>query len=176
MRSTDDELGVITKISDAFKKSEIDYLIIGGIASVLHGVERATFDLDIAIPANQEVLAKVIGLVKKIGYRTVHDCKTKDFIKAIDDLTPQYILKRKCVHLRDRENKLFPLDLVPIDHGVLLSMKDDAITLPINKSTIFIASIEQLIKWKQEVGRPKDLQDIAELKKILKKLPKRYYD
>ena len=30
---------------------EVRYLVIGGIAAVLHGVPRATFDLDILIEA-----------------------------------------------------------------------------------------------------------------------------
>ncbi|MDY6874725.1 MAG: DUF6036 family nucleotidyltransferase [Chloroflexota bacterium] len=31
----------------SFQKHEVKYVIIGGIAAVLHGVPRATFDLDI---------------------------------------------------------------------------------------------------------------------------------
>ncbi len=35
----------------SFQRHEVKYLVIGGIASVLYGVPRATFDLDILIDA-----------------------------------------------------------------------------------------------------------------------------
>lgn len=34
------------------QRHEVRYIVIGGIAAVLHGVPRATFDLDILIDAN----------------------------------------------------------------------------------------------------------------------------
>ena len=38
----------------SFQKHEVKYLVIGGIAAVLHGVPRATFDLDILIEATPD--------------------------------------------------------------------------------------------------------------------------
>ena len=35
----------------SFQKHDVKYLVIGGIASILYGVPRATFDLDILIEA-----------------------------------------------------------------------------------------------------------------------------
>ena len=38
----------------SFQKHNVKYVIIGGIAAVLHGVPRATFGLDILIAAMQD--------------------------------------------------------------------------------------------------------------------------
>lgn len=38
----------------SLQKHNVKYLVIGGIAAVLHGVPRATFDLDILIEADPE--------------------------------------------------------------------------------------------------------------------------
>lgn len=38
----------------SFQKHNVRYLVIGGIAAVLHGVPRATFDLDILIEASPD--------------------------------------------------------------------------------------------------------------------------
>ncbi|HEV2202647.1 MAG TPA: hypothetical protein VGR73_22745 [Bryobacteraceae bacterium] len=38
----------------SFEAHECEYVVIGGIAAVLHGVPRATFDLDIRIAATLE--------------------------------------------------------------------------------------------------------------------------
>jgi predicted nucleotidyltransferase len=45
---------VLNRLQDVFaslQKHQVKYLIIGGIAAVLYGVPRATFDLDILIEA-----------------------------------------------------------------------------------------------------------------------------
>jgi len=43
---------MLNQFQDVFKyfqKNDVRYLVIGGIASILHGIPRATFDLDILI-------------------------------------------------------------------------------------------------------------------------------
>ncbi len=50
--------GVFRKLQD----HEVKYLVIGGIAAVLHGVPRATFDLDIPdLPRNLEGAVQPAG-------------------------------------------------------------------------------------------------------------------
>lgn len=47
----------------SFQTHDVRYVVIGAIAAVLHGVPRATFDLDILIeptPENAERLLKVL--------------------------------------------------------------------------------------------------------------------
>lgn len=38
----------------SFQENKVKYLVIGGIAAILHGVPRATFDLDILIEATPQ--------------------------------------------------------------------------------------------------------------------------
>ena len=38
-------------VFESFQQHEVKYVVIGGIAAVLYGVPRATFDLDILIEA-----------------------------------------------------------------------------------------------------------------------------
>jgi len=38
----------------SFQEHDVRYVVIGGIAAVLHGVPRATFDLDILIQATPD--------------------------------------------------------------------------------------------------------------------------
>jgi len=50
-------------VFSSLQKHKVKYVVIGGIASVLHGVPRATFDLDILIeatPANAERLLEAL--------------------------------------------------------------------------------------------------------------------
>jgi hypothetical protein len=48
---------MLNRLQDVFKffqQHEVRYMVIGGVASVLYGVPRATFDLDILIEATTE--------------------------------------------------------------------------------------------------------------------------
>lgn len=57
---------MLNRLQDVFKsfqRHDVKYPVIGGIASILHGVPRATFDLDILIetsPDNAQRLLKAM--------------------------------------------------------------------------------------------------------------------
>lgn len=56
-------LNQLQGVFSSLEKNKVKYVVIGGIASVLHGVPRATFDLDILIeatPKNAENLLKAL--------------------------------------------------------------------------------------------------------------------
>lgn len=44
----------------ALARHKVDYLLIGGLAVSLHGVERATMDVDITVAMNPDNLAALI--------------------------------------------------------------------------------------------------------------------
>lgn len=54
----------------SFQKHEVKYVIIGGIAAVLHGVPRATFDLDILIEATPDNAQRLLGALLEAGLGT----------------------------------------------------------------------------------------------------------
>jgi hypothetical protein len=48
----------------------VRYVVIGGIASILHGVPRATFDLDILIEATPENAQRLLDALLEAGLAT----------------------------------------------------------------------------------------------------------
>ncbi len=49
-------------------------------------------------------------------------------------------------------------------------LKQRAVEVKVDQRTFFVASIDDLISMKQRAGRPQDLLDIAELRKIQERL------
>ena len=47
-------LNRLTDVLRSLKEHDVQYVVIGGIAAVLHGVPRATFDLDILIESTPD--------------------------------------------------------------------------------------------------------------------------
>jgi predicted nucleotidyltransferase len=49
-------------VFESLQKHEVKYVVIGGIAAVMHGVPRATFDLDILIEATHENAQRLLEM------------------------------------------------------------------------------------------------------------------
>ena len=45
----------------SFQQHEVKYVVIGGIAAVLHGVPRVTFDLDLLIEATPDNAGRLLA-------------------------------------------------------------------------------------------------------------------
>ena len=63
-------LNQLQGVFSLFQKHNVKYLVIGGIASVLHGVPRATFDLDILIEATPDNALQLLEALKEAGLGT----------------------------------------------------------------------------------------------------------
>ena len=64
---------MLDRLRDAFASldsHDVKYLVIGGIAVVLHGVPRATFDLDILIEATPDNAQRLIDAFSDAGLGT----------------------------------------------------------------------------------------------------------
>ncbi|MBW2409089.1 MAG: hypothetical protein JRF72_04770 [Deltaproteobacteria bacterium] len=54
-------------VFQSFQQHNVKYVVIGGIAAVLYGVPRATFDLDILIEATSENVQRLIDALIDAG-------------------------------------------------------------------------------------------------------------
>ena len=64
---------MLNRFQTAFKcfhSHKVRYVVIGGMAAVLHGVPRATFDLDILIEASPENAKRLLAALLDAGLGT----------------------------------------------------------------------------------------------------------
>jgi hypothetical protein len=57
-------------VFSSFQEHDVHYVTIGGIAAVLHGVPRATYDLDILIEATPENAQRLLRALNSAGLQT----------------------------------------------------------------------------------------------------------
>ena len=57
-------------VFESFQRHEVRYLVIGGIAAILYGVPRATFDLDILIEPTQDNAQRLLDALLNAGLGT----------------------------------------------------------------------------------------------------------
>lgn len=56
---------------DAIDKAGIDYVVVGGLAVALHGYQRLTMDVDVAIAMTPDNVKRFIDCAKMAGWAPV---------------------------------------------------------------------------------------------------------
>jgi len=141
-----------------FNDEGVKFMVIGGMAAMLHGYVRATKDLDLWILADRDNAARVVRALKKFGAPT-DDISEKDF---------------------EREGVIFQIGVEPVRIDITTTIEgikfDEAYPNikfeEINGIDIPLISIHDLIKNKKVSGRMQDLLDVMNLEKILEKRAK----
>lgn len=141
-----------------FVANSVDFVLIGGHASIIHGVRRTTSDLDILVRPTQENGQRVVRAFQNLGV----DCKN---IHAEDFLVEQ-------VFSFGMEPDA--VDILNFSKGISLEdIFENAVTRKIDDLRIKVIDIRDLITNKEKIGWDSekglvDQQDILALKRILK--------
>lgn len=150
----------------ALARHKVDYLLIGGLAVSLHGVERATMDVDITVAMTPDNLASLIETAKELKLSPVLPV-------PLDSLRDLELLRQWHAERHLEAFALRTADLVGATVDVLLfppveftGMALRAAVFNVANTAIQVASIDDLIALKQAVGRPIDITDIEHLQRI----------
>lgn len=138
----------LSEVFSSLKAHDVRYVVIGGIAVVLHGVPRATFDLDILIEATPENAGRLLDALWDAG------------ILRAKAISARRLLTQEIVMFRDRVN----IDVQTRTPGLTFA---DAwkrrVVVRYEGRDISLVCREDLIAAKRACARPRDLEDIAAL-------------
>jgi hypothetical protein len=123
----------------------VRYLVIGGIAAVLYGVPRATFDLDILIEATRENAQNLIDafLEAKLGTAS---------LTTVEDL-----LAHEITIFQDRVRIDVQTSTPGIEFEGAWARRAE---MSYQGQTIQVVSKDDLIESKKAAGRKIDLEDV----------------
>lgn len=157
----------IRQIFSALNDAEVDYVVVGGLAVILHGYLRATADLDLAIGLSPGNAARGMRALASVGLQPRLPVAMEDFVD--EDKRQDWLRNRNMLvfPLWDPNNPLRSVDVFidePIAFGDLLA---EAVVKDMDGLKVRVASIPHLIEMKQRSGRPRDLEDIGKLRQIL---------
>ena len=76
-------LNRLKDVFESFQKHEVKYLVIGGIAAILYGVPRATFDLDILIDPTSENAQRLLDALLDAGLGTASLTNVEEIVLLI---------------------------------------------------------------------------------------------
>ncbi|NIA29666.1 MAG: hypothetical protein GWP06_07130 [Actinobacteria bacterium] len=146
------EKKMLNQLQDVFKSfqnHDVKYLVIGGIAAVLYGVPRATFDLNIIIEATERNAQRLLDAMLDAGLGTA-------------DLTNvQDVLAHEISIFQDRVR----IDVQTKTPGLnFADAWEKRQVMKYRGQELFIVSRQYLISSKLAAGRDIDLEDVRMLK------------
>lgn len=138
-------LNRLQAVFKSFQKHDVKCVVIGGIASILHGVPRATFDLDLLIEATPGNAQRLLDALIEAGLGTA------------SLTTAGNLLANEITIFRDRVR----IDVQTTTPGITFAEAwDRRKTVSFQAQEFFILSKKDLISSKRAAGRAVDLEDI----------------
>lgn len=144
---------LVSELSDlisAFNERGIEHAVCGGLAIAIHGVVRATVDIDLLI--RPESLADAVDTAATLGYD----------IRGTDISFKERAVEIRRVSKIDEDGEVLSLDLMLVTEsfeGVWLSRE----SIDYSGNNLCVVSRDGLIEMKRLAGRPQDLADIERL-------------
>lgn len=160
-----DFLGILA----AMQRAKVRYVLVGGLAVLLHGIDRLTADIDLVVDLAPEAASNAVTTLLNLGLRAAAPVDARLF--ADPEVRGRWRRESGMLVLSfwDPEHRRPTVDLFaeyPLDFEALYR---DSSLLPLSGAEVRVASIGHLIEIKLAAGRPKDLEDaarLAELRKI----------
>jgi len=72
---------IAAQVCEALNRSEAKYLVIGGVACILHGHARATDDVDILVERTADNVKRVLAGLAQVGYGFAREWTPGDILK-----------------------------------------------------------------------------------------------
>lgn len=159
----------IEQVLAALNGAEVRYLVVGGVAVVLHGHLRTTADLDLVVALDERNAARAIGALESLGFRPRAPVPAAMFADAraragwIEEkgLTVFSLASDRVAGL---EVDLFVEE--PFDFEEAYSR---SVTVRLDATTTRVAALRDLVAMKRAAGRPLDHSDADALEAIDRK-------
>ena len=132
----------------SFQGHDVKYVVIGGIAAVVHGIPRATFDLDILIEASPENAQRLLDAILAADLGTA----------AL--ITAQELVAQEITVFKDRVR----IDVQTSTPGITFhGAWQRRETMTYQGQEFYVVSRADLIASKRAAGRDVDLEDVRML-------------
>jgi hypothetical protein len=157
----------IELIVSALNNHQVQYLIAGGLAVVAHGYVRFTADIDLVLAMDSRNLTAAVAALKTLNYRPRAPVAFDQFIDPV--LRKQWIDQKDLTvfSLFSPDHPATEIDLFADPPLAFSEAYARALRLEVAPSVFAtFCSLEDLIELKSRAGRPRDLDDISQLRKL----------
>lgn len=145
---------------------QLDYVVIGGVALVMHGVVRMTVDLDLMVALERGNLQKLIDAMAALGYRP----RVPEPATALLDPEKRRDWREQknmeVFSFYAPDNPLALIDIMIHEPIAYRQIQQHAVSMALGFVRVPVASVDDLIALKRISARPQDLEDIKALEEL----------
>ncbi len=144
-------------------RHDVDYVVIGGVATQVHGHRRTTMDLDLTPDPAPENLRRLSSALEELEARPSDPELAEGELSSAD---PDRLAVAAIVPpLNTRHGQVHVLK-EPKGARSFEQLRESALVVELDGVEIAIVSLDDLIRIKRAAGRPADLDDIAALTEV----------
>lgn len=150
------------------ERAGVRYLVVGGVAVVLHGYLRTTIDLDLVLQLERDNVERALSALADLGFQPQVPVPLSSF--ADPEIRATWLREKNMTvfSLWHPDHPGFAVDLFvqePFDFDEVYSR---ALRVPLQDVQATVISQEDLVAMKRAAGRARDLEDIAALSELSK--------
>jgi hypothetical protein len=152
---------LLYEVTEAFESSKIKYALIGGYALALHGILRATVDIDFVLSLRLNDFELAEEALAGIGLRSRLPIRAQEVIKMREEyITRRNLLAWSFVDYKDPARQ--------VDILITKDLRDlEVERISAGGKKLSVISLKELLKMKVEAGRPQDLVDVQRIREKL---------
>ena len=147
----------------ALDRHGVRYVLIGGLAAVLHGASHVTTDVDIVPEEAKQNLERLSAALKELGarIRVTGEPEGVPFDHSAGSLAR--------VRIWNLQTELGDLDLTFEPSGTrgYDDLARDAVAMRVRGVSVSVASLADVIRSKEAAGRPRDRAALPALRELL---------
>lgn len=157
----------LLRVFAALADAQVRYLVVGGVAVVLHGHLRVTADLDLVVGLDADNATAAVNALAALGYRPRAPVPLSQFADA--GVRASWIADKGLTvfSLWSPNAPGTEIDLFVREPFVFDEVYARAAQVELEGIRIPVLALQDLIALKQHAGRTKDLQDVEALSAIL---------
>jgi hypothetical protein len=141
-----------TAIIRALANNRVDYVVIGGLAGILHGAPVNTNDADICPDPDPENLDRLSAALKEMDARIRTHAEPEGVKFAADR---HFLARMAMVNLVTRYGD-FDISFKPAASDGYHELAPNAVDYEIDGVRVKVASLDDIIRSKETANRPKD--------------------
>ena len=159
-------IGEIEAVVDSLNRAQVRYLVVGGVAVVLHGYLRTTADLDLVIHLAPDNALRAVKALAALQYRPRAPVNFEAFAQR--EARESWLREKGLTvfSLWSPARPTLEIDLFvsePFDFDVVYAR---ALRVRLQRSEATVVSLDDLIDLKRQVNRPRDQEDVAALEAL----------
>ena len=157
--------GDIERVLEALGRKDVRFLVVGGVAVVLHGHLRTTADLDLVVQLEKENVLHALRALEELGYRPRAPVDAADF--ADPEIRGVWIREKNLeVFSLWSDKSHFEVDLFVTEPFEFNEVYEQAMVVDLGSTRVRVVPKPVLIAMKRQVGRSRDLDDIESLEAL----------